>query len=117
MKNSPNIGIDLIEVSRFKKLDKKAKGAFLSKIFTKKEIAYCLSHAEPAVHLAGIFAAKEAMSKAAGTKRYPLIEIEIRHDKVGAPEAWHKGRKMRGQISITHTRSLAAAVALSSELF
>ena len=110
-KKMNNIGMDLVEVSRFNsfdKIDHKVK-----KIFSDYEIKYCLDHKDPAVHFAGIFAGKEAVSKALGTEKFPFIELEIRHAKDGSPEVWNKGKKISVKISITHTSLIAAAVALS----
>ena len=105
-------GIDIVEVARFKRLLKTSQSPFLHKVFSIQELSYAGACAEPAVHLAGFFAAKEAASKALGVTRYPFIELEIRHAKDGAPQVWHKGRKLRISVSIAHTRSVAVAVAL-----
>ncbi len=110
--NGPALGIDIAEVPRFKRLLKARNHSFLKKVFSAQELSYARSHAEPAVHLAGFFAAKEASSKALGVARYPFIELEIRHDKSGAPEVWHKSRKLLMRVSISHTRSVAVAVAV-----
>ncbi len=106
------IGIDMVEVSRFKILARTPWHPFLKKSFSTRELDHCFSHADPAPHLAGIFAAKEAASKALGARRYPFIELEIRSAKDGMPEVWKKGKKLAVRISITHTSRMAAAVAL-----
>lgn len=111
-RNLPNIGVDVVEVARFARLLKTSKDNFLNKVFTNEEVSYAQGCAEPAVHLAGFFAAKEASSKAFGVKEYPFIEFEIRHAKDGAPEVWHKGRKKKASVSITHSRKVAVAVVL-----
>ena len=108
-----NIGLDMVDVRRFVGMNTKSKVHLLKKLFTASEIAYCSSFKDLASHLAGIFAAKEAVSKALGVNDFPFIEIEIRHDKEGAPEAWHKNKKLSVKVSITHTKTLAAAIALS----
>lgn len=108
----PKIGIDLVEVARFRPYAKKPSHHFLKKAFSSAEIAYCFQFADPATHLAGLFAAKEAVSKAVGATKYPFYELEIRLDKNGAPEVWRGKRKLNAQISITHTRTMAAAIAL-----
>jgi len=107
-------GIDLAEVSRFSPMAKDRKHAFLKKVFSPEEIAYCFSRSNTAQHLAGMFAAKEAASKALGVEKYPFAEIEVRHTESGAPQAWSRktGRKLKVSISITHTSSIAAAVAV-----
>lgn len=108
------VGIDLAEISRFKPMARDKKHAFLKKVFSEDEIAYCFSRAGRAEHLAGLYAAKEATSKALGTEKYPFVEIEIRHAKNGAPEAWGRisGKPLKVSISITHTATVAAAVAV-----
>ena len=108
-----NIGIDIVEVSRFSDLDKKANQHYKEKFFSKLEIDYCQSFKESAVHFAGFFVAKEAVSKALGANEYPFIEMEIRHDSEGSPEVWWNDKKLPIKISISHTQTTAVAVAVS----
>lgn len=105
------VGIDLVDVKRFKKFNKDKESSFLKKVFLKGEVDYCFKYKDPSVHLAGSFAAKEAVSKALGVEKFPFAEVEIRHRPDGAPEAWHKGKKLSVKISITHTDTVAAAIA------
>ncbi len=106
------VGIDMVEVARFKPMTKNAQHPFLQKVFTAAEVAYCYQFKERATHLAGTFAAKEAISKALGVEKYPFAEIEIRRTKMGKPEAWQGKKKLPVSVSITHTKTLAAAVAV-----
>jgi phosphopantetheine--protein transferase-like protein len=108
----PHVGIDMVVIARFTLVLKKQQTAFLEKVFFASEIKYCMSHKNKAPHFAGLFAAKEAVSKALGTSRYPFAEIEVRHKEDGAPEAYHKGKRLSVTISITHTKTLAASVAV-----
>lgn len=110
--NLNKIGLDLVEVSRFKQFNKKPEDHRLKKVFTKSEISYCFQYKSPASHLAGIFAAKEASSKALGVTGFPFVELEIMHDKDGSPQVWKGGRRLLVSVSITHTRDLAAAIAI-----
>ena len=105
-----NIGIDIVDVSRFNSFNETDTGT--RKIFSNYEIKYCLAHKEPSIHFAGIFAAKEAASKALGTEKYPFIELEIRHKKDGSPEVWNNGKKISVKVSISHASSIAVAVAI-----
>lgn len=105
------IGIDLTDIARFADIAKDAEHAFIVKAFTPAEREYCLAHASPAEHFAGIFAAKEAAWKAMQGPAYPAYAIEIRHADSGAPEAWKDGERLPLRISITHASSVAAAVA------
>jgi holo-[acyl-carrier protein] synthase len=110
-KKSNSIGIDVVDVSRFNSFDNNDNKT--QKLFSDYEIKYCLNYKKPAVHFAGIFAAKEAVSKALGTSKYPFIELEIRHAKDGSPEVWNKDKKLSVKVSISHTSGIAVAVALS----
>jgi len=56
------IGIDICDISRIKESIK--SDHFLKRAFTDVEIEYAFSKARPEQHLAGCFAAKEALSKA-----------------------------------------------------
>ena len=98
----------MAEVARFKSL--KPISAFIQKVFSAYEREYCFARSNTAQHLAGIYAAKEAASKALGVEKYPFIQIEVRHAKSGAPELWHKNKKLKAAVSITHTAAMAAAV-------
>lgn len=105
------VGIDIVEVASFKEYSSNKEHHFLQKVFTPYELDYCFLHKEPQTHLAGIFAAKEATSKALGVMRFPSITLEIRHDKEGKPEAYKAGKKLSISISIAHTSNTAVAVA------
>ncbi len=111
-RKTPHIGIDLVEVSRCKSLLRKSNEHLLEKFFTKKEIEYCRHFKDAATHLAGTFAAKEAASKALGAVQFPFIELEVRRRKDGMPQIWRKGKLIPMSVSITHTRAIAAAVAI-----
>ena len=104
-------GIDIAAISRFKRFTGNQSDPFLAKNFSALELAYCFSYANPAQHLAGTFAAKEAVNKAFGGT-YALSEIEIRRTKKGAPTAWRNNRKLTLSISIAHEENMAIAVAV-----
>jgi phosphopantetheine--protein transferase-like protein len=111
--NLSAIGIDVVEIKRIRKILKSKAKHKARTFFTKLEMLYYRSYKEQAPHLAGIFAAKEAVSKALGVNNYPFIEIEIRHNKYGAPVAYHNNKKLRIIVSITHTKDIAIAVAVA----
>jgi holo-[acyl-carrier protein] synthase len=114
MKNANNgsIGIDIVEVKRCKALLVKSKQHLLKKIFSSEELLYCMSFKNQSEHLAGVLALKEASSKALGVYKYPFIELIVKHTKDGKPEVWFKNKKMITKASITHTRTVAVAVAM-----
>jgi holo-[acyl-carrier protein] synthase len=117
-------GIDIIEVARIKASFERFGERFLKRILRPDEIAYCLSHREPAPFLAGRFAAKEAVSKAFGTgigRQLGWQDIEIRRKESGEPfvllhDGGQKLLAERGgrtvQVSLSHTDYYAAAVAV-----
>lgn len=102
------IGTDIEEVKRFKA----ASAQFLRRVFTAHERAYCDTKAEPWIHYAGTFCAKEAVVKAFAGK-VSLLEVEIRRKKSGQPVAFVKGRlRPTLHLSISHTFVYAVAFAV-----
>jgi len=118
------IGIDIIEVARIRASHEKFGGRFVNRILVPGEIAYCLSHKDPAPFLAARFAAKEAISKAFGTgigAQLGWQDMEIRRKESGEPfVVLHDGGKKlfetrqakRLLVSISHTDNYAAVTAV-----
>lgn len=111
-----SVGIDLVDVSRIARLI--PRSAFLRRVFTPLEIAYCQKTAHPAQHFAARFAVKEAVIKALGHREIPLVSIGVFHAKSGQPKVILSGpwTRFNGrlQVSLTHTATQAAAVVLLS---
>lgn len=111
-----NVGIDVIEIERFRSKPLNNENAsFYHSIFTESELMYCMKYSDPYPHIAGIFAAKESILKCL-TRPIKMIEIEISHNRDGKPIIVADARKIRAmqtRISITHTRSIAIAVAVT----
>jgi len=107
------LGIDYVDMNTFKQY---INDAFLNKIFTIRELEYSVGSIN---HLAGRFAAKEAVIKA--LSQYGEVmhigEIEIYNDEIGRPFVRllddHKDRKYSIKISITHHETTAIAVAIA----
>ena len=125
--NEWNIGVDAVEVARFKLLDYPNHKQFYERVFTSKEIGYCLSFKTPAPHFAVNFAGKEAVYKAVNKFcDVKLRDIEILRDKDGAPHVnLHLNRqdpKKNGsqetnlpfevKVSLSHSSSYAVAFAV-----
>ncbi|OHD12137.1 MAG: holo-[acyl-carrier-protein] synthase [Spirochaetes bacterium GWD1_27_9] len=114
------IGVDIVEVKRFDRL--KENESFLKKVFTEKEMAYCLKKKAASECLAVRFAAKEAFAKALGTgftKGIHFNEIEILKDENGKPyfilynttkEYFDKLSCKNIHLSLSHERSHAVAM-------
>lgn len=82
------IGIDIIEINRIKQSIEKFGDQFLNKIFTEKELEYCLSRPNKYQHFAARFAAKEAVVKAmasAKETKFRWKDIEIYNKPDGEP--------------------------------
>ncbi len=106
-----NIGIDIVEVKRIAKLIRNK--AFLKRVFTPQEIAYCSKKVNRAEHYGVRFAAKEAVRKALGMGGISLKNISVKNLPNGKPEALIKGKKRSSiSISLSHTKEYAAAVAI-----
>jgi len=58
-----NIGVDIVNIERFKKKEYAKNKKFYQKIFTNSEIKYCLGFKNSSKHFAGKFAIKEAVKK------------------------------------------------------
>lgn len=107
------LGIDILDISRFTFLEKNKDNRFLKDNYTKQELAYCFSFNNPGPHLAGIFAAKEAVFKTLGRSGFLQSSIEIRRGKTGKPIVWIKNRHQKSIIiSISHTIKIAIAIAI-----
>lgn len=114
------LGIDLVEIARIERAFSRFGNRFLEKIFMSSEL--CHMPKNPAFWLAGRFAAKEATVKALGTgfrDGISMPDIEVVPDELGKPcIRLHNAaadRSMflkvhRAHLSISHERSMAAAV-------
>lgn len=103
------VGIDVAEVSRFRKCSKK----FLDRVYTKEEIRYCRKCANPSMHFAARFAAKEAVIKATTKTDIALKDIFVKNRANGAPTVFIRGKKRKFFISIAHTKDVAIAVVVA----
>ena len=107
-----NIGIDLVDINRIKKIYKKYKKNFLNKILTENEIAIIetISNEKRKIEkLAGIFALKEAVIKCLN-KKSSFKEICIYYDKSGKPNCKIKNNQII--LSLSHEKNYAVAIAI-----
>lgn len=115
------LGTDIIEVERIAANLNQYGGKFLDKILTPAEKQYSSNFQDPSLHVAGRFAAKEAVSKALGTGFGEFLEfhdIEIFNNPSGKPEVFlsKKAKEHFGNpgflLSISHCKSHATAIAI-----
>ncbi len=116
------IGVDLVEVERFRRTIERHGERFEARVFTDAERADCAGRADRAQALAARFAAKEAGMKALGTGWAAGVgfrQIEVVRGASGPPELRLRGPAAlrfetlgarRALVSITHQPLVAAAV-------
>jgi hydroxyethylthiazole kinase-like uncharacterized protein yjeF len=106
------IGVDAVSVDRIARAVGRSSPAFLNKVYTPAEQAYCAGNPD---RLAGRWAAKEAVIKCFdGTGIcFPRRRIEVLAGPTGAPRVRLLGdhRGARVEVSITHDSRLAVATA------
>ncbi|AVQ23852.1 holo-ACP synthase [Fusobacterium nucleatum subsp. nucleatum ATCC 23726] len=116
------IGNDIIEIERIEKVI--SKEGFKNKIYTQKELENIQKRGNRTETYAGIFSAKEAISKAIGTgvREFSLTDLEILNDDLGKPYVVvsekldkilrNKKENYQIEISISHSRKYATAMAI-----
>lgn len=117
------VGIDIIETRRIHGVLERHDERFLGRVYTDWERAYCRRNV---LHLAGRWAAKEAVSKVLGLgiRGVGWREIEILRTPLGQPIVALHGRAEERRlalgltsplaVSISHIRELAVAVAVGT---
>ncbi len=116
------VGTDMVEVEMVRAALARRPG-LRERIFTADEWAFAERHKDPFPHLAARFAAKEATMKALGQgmSRIRFSDVEVRRDgsapwlvlhstaasaaRAAGVGGWH--------VSLTHTRSIAHAIAIA----
>jgi len=110
------IGIDIIEVSRFRRKKYEENKNFYKKIFVKSEINYCLKFKNSAERFAGKFALKEALIKSIDRK-IGFSEIETSHLKSKPIVKIKKSKEKYNFIaSLSHENDFAIAVVISEKI-
>ncbi len=123
------IGTDIVDIDRIERLITKYSEHFLTKVYTHSEIQYCQRMANPAIHLAGRWAVKEAFYKALPLecqKHSSWKSIEIVTGEAGKPgisicsETLKKLLKKTGiailHVSISHERRYCVATVILEDV-
>ncbi len=117
-------GIDVVEIPRMAAMLEKHGDRFTERVFTQAERDYCCTKKRQLEHLAGRFAAKEAVLKVIGTGWVGKIswhDVEVVNNAAGQPHVNLTGESARIAaelgiakvlISISHTENWAAASAI-----
>lgn len=117
------IGIDAVEVDRFRRVINRTPGV-VRRVFTEGERAAGARRRDPAERLAARFAAKEAVMKALGVGlgAFKFHDVEVVNAPSGKPSLVLRGRAAAladeqgvdsWQLSLTHTDRTAQAVAVA----
>jgi len=119
-------GVDIVEVARIRAMLEEHGDRFLNRCFTAGERGYATTRRRAAEHLAGRFAAKEAVLKAIGTGWRGGIawtDIEVHLLPSGQPEVeLHRAAAAAARqlgirewkLSISHTEQYAMASVIGS---
>ena len=114
-------GVDVVELARFEQAMRRGGRAFLQRIFTAQEEAYARHRKRTMLlHLAGRFAAKEAVIKAMSQidpkRLLAMKQVEVRNDRLGRPHiVFHDRprRRVKVHVSLSHVKSVAVASAIA----
>jgi holo-[acyl-carrier protein] synthase len=118
---APGIGIDVIEIERLERaLERRPRLA--ERLFTPAELEFAEARRRPGLHLAARFAAKEAAVKALGIGGLSLREIEVSGGGSEPPRLILHGSAAEAvrasglelEVSLTHSREIAAAVVVGT---
>jgi holo-[acyl-carrier protein] synthase len=118
------LGTDLVDMERFR-LALARRATLADRLFSDDERAYAFGQKDPAKSLAARFGAKEAVMKALGVGlwKFRFRDVEVVRAPSGAPSILLHGRAAelaaeRGvrdwQLALTHTETIAMAVAIAT---
>jgi len=117
MINNLGIGIDIIEVSRFRRKKYEENRNFYKKIFVKSEINYCLKFKNSAERFAGKFAIKEAVIKSIPEKIGPRdIEIVYANRKPRIRLKSSLVKKYDFMVSVSHEKEFAIGIVIAEKI-
>ncbi len=108
-------GVDITEVRRIRQAIQKWGDDFLSRVFTETELENANTRVSFYQHLAGRFAAKEAVFKAMGDSKLSWQDIQVYNNHEGKPICQFLNGKYKDinvYISISHVKTYAVANAL-----
>jgi holo-[acyl-carrier protein] synthase len=117
MIESSGVGIDIVEVNRFKKKKYEKNKIFYKKIFGKSEINYCLKFKNPAERFAAKFAIKESVIKSIH-ENISFLDIETSHLNA-KPVVKLKSslqKKYQFLVSISHEKDFAIGIVIAKKI-
>ena len=112
-----SIGLDIVNVNRFREIPFLDNKKFYTRIFTDNEINYCLKFGDPFIHFAGKFALKESLIKCIKQKQN-FLDIETSHIN-NQPIITLKNcinQKYDFKASISHEYDFAIGIVLAEKI-
>jgi holo-[acyl-carrier protein] synthase len=107
------VGIDIADITDFKKNPYQEKPGFYQLIFQSSEIDYCLKFQDSSSHFAGKFALKEAVKKSINDDIY-ISKIETFHvNSKPMIKLLDSAKKYVFRASISHEGNYAIAIVIS----
>ena len=106
------IGIDIIDISRFQEKIFESNKSFYEKIFNSSEIEYCLNKKNSYESFATKFAIKESVIK---SLKYPInfLDIQTDHENEKPTVKLLNNSSYRFLVSVSHEKSHAIAIVIS----
>ncbi|MBQ9021547.1 MAG: holo-ACP synthase [Eggerthellaceae bacterium] len=128
LEGSVGLGVDLVKIERMKRILKRTP-RFSVRVYTAEERNYCEGTAQPHVHYATRFAAKEAVLKALGTGfafGIAPADVEVLRNQYGRPivQLHRKAAEIASKqgvreipisLSYTHDEAVACAMAITAD--
>lgn len=111
-------GVDITEVKRLRQAVEKWGKEFLQRVFTPEELENAKTRGSLYQHLAGRFAAKEAVFKALGDKGLNWKDVQVLNDEEGKPCCKilnGRAKKIDVHVSISHVKNYAVASAIITQ--
>lgn len=108
------IGIDIVDIDRFKEKPFETNEDFYKKIFNNSEIQYCVSHKNSSQSFAAKFAIKESVIKSIN-KQINFLDILTDHSNSKPTVILPGDSSYNFLVSISHEKSIAIAVVISEK--
>jgi holo-[acyl-carrier protein] synthase len=121
------LGVDIVEIERMRQALAR-RSRMKQRLFSEEEQWYCEHKAQPEIHYALRFAAKEAVLKALGTgfSGMNFLDVEVARDEKGRPYPRLAGAakeyaekmgivEMHLSLSYTKDTAVASAVAITND--
>jgi len=109
------IGIDIVDIARFRKISFSIKKSFYKRIFLESEIKYCLRFKDPSTHFAAKFAIKEAVKKSI-QENIDFLDVETFHLRQKPAIRLKSNKKYIFILSVSHDKNIATAVVISEKI-